>query len=308
MKKVLLVDIGGTNIRYAYSNNLDFKLTEAKQKPIENTDELDKALFNLLVSKEADISDLVISAAGPKFNNSIKMTNRDYSIDSENLKSKYGLESVHILNDWEAIAYSFAQISDKDSTIIKKGNQFNNNSLFIGPGTGLGASVLIDDKTVLATELGNTNLSTGALLKNYELINYSNLNNLEDALSGRGLSKIYNHLHNKRISSEEIFELARKGDQTSIDIISAFIKTLANVLSDLSLTFLPGKGIYIVGSLARSLVEFIKLKEFNEMFLFKKSNSHLEILNAIEISVVTKEHMSLYGNLNYFSLIQKGLI
>ncbi|MDA9636563.1 glucokinase [SAR86 cluster bacterium] len=308
MKKVLLVDIGGTNIRYAYSNDLDFKLTEAKQEPIENTNELDKALFNLLAPKEADISALVISAAGPKFNNSIKMTNRDYSIDSEHLKSKYGIESVHILNDWEAIAYSFAQISDKDSTIIKKGNQFNNNSLFIGPGTGLGASVLIDGKTVLATELGNTNLSTDALLKNYELINYSNLNNLEDALSGKGLSKIYSYLHNKSISSEEIFELARKGDQISIDIISAFIKTLANVLSDLSLTFLPGKGIYIVGSLARSLVEFIKLKEFNEMFLFKKSNSHLEILNAIEICVVTKEHMSLYGNLNYFNLIQKGLI
>lgn len=309
MNKILLVDIGGTSIRSAYCDDSNSELLEVKQELILNSSEVNEILSNLINSEDKKISNLIISVAGPKINNSIQMTNRDYSLDSDNLKSKYNLENVFLLNDWEAIAYSSAHISSQDAKIIKKGNHFNSTSLFIGPGTGLGASILVNDKTVLTTELGNTNLAIDALLKNYNLQNeFSDINNLEDVLSGSGLSKIYNHLHKVDISSEEIFELARNGNQAPIDIISAFIKTLANVLSDLSLTYLPGKSIYIVGGLGRALMEFIDQEEFNKMFLFGKSKNHFEILNSIEISIVTKKHMALYGNLNYFNLIQKGLI
>ena len=50
------------------------------------------------------------------------------------------------------------------------GRSFNNNSFFIGPGTGLGAALLIGDKEVTPTEIGNTTGLTKTLLKNYHIV------------------------------------------------------------------------------------------------------------------------------------------
>ena len=192
MNKGLLVDIGGTNMRYAIASNDQEDLSKI------NKIEFDTLYFDTFLSKlvvDNEIDTLIISVAGPKINNSIKMTNRDYSINSDELKKNFNLKECIILNDWEAIAHSYEYIS-KEIEILKDGSVFNNTKLFLGPGTGLGAAVSINE-IVFPTEIGNTlNLSL-KLQRNYDTQNDSLLV-LEDLVSGTAISKIYELKTNKK--------------------------------------------------------------------------------------------------------------
>ena len=253
MNKGLLVDIGGTNMRYAIASNEQEDISKINKTEFDTLD-FETFLRKLVVDNGIDT--LIISIAGPKINNSIRMTNRDYSINSDQLKKNLNLKDCIILNDWEAIAYSYEYIS-KDIETLKDGSAFNNTKLFLGPGTGLGAAVSIDE-IVFPTEIGNTLNSSLKLQPNYDIQDDSLLV-LEDLVSGTAISKIYELKTNKKLSSENVYEKFKENDEIALKVINGFIKSLAETLSDLALTFLPGEGIFLAGSLIRNLYKDINL-------------------------------------------------
>ena len=298
-KNLLLVDIGGTNIRYAYSN------IGASDFVSENKAELDSLTnFDNLMSKllsESNVKNIVFSVAGPKVNNSIKMTNRNFEIDAEAIKQRFNLESCHLLNDWESIGYSMKTFSENDFDNFKEGEPFNDTFLVIGPGTGLGASV-ISGNNVIATEIGNTNLGLSAL-KSLLNINSDEFNVLEDIISGTGISRMFETKTGNKVKSEEVFSLSLNGDNNAKEVIDIFTIAFARTLSDLSLTFSSGGGIILAGSLSRSFLSIANKDLFNKHFLDGKSDIHKEILDKIDIKVINKGYTCLYGSLNYVNNI-----
>ena len=298
-KNLLLVDIGGTNIRYAYSN------IGASDFVSENKAELDSLTnFDNLMSKllaESNVKNIVFSVAGPKVNNSIKMTNRNFEIDAEAIKQRFNLESCHLLNDWESIGYSIKTFSENDFDNFKEGEPFIDTFLVIGPGTGLGASV-ISGNNVIATEIGNTNLGLSAL-KSLLNINSDEFNVLEDIISGTGISRMFETKTGNKVKSEEVFSLSLNGDKNAKEVIDIFTIAFARTLSDLSLTFSNGGGIILAGSLSRSFLSIANKDLFNKHFLDGKSDIHKEILNKIDIKVINKGYTCLYGSLNYVNNI-----
>ena len=295
MNNALLVDIGGTNMRYAIVKDVDDDLSEINKLPF-NQDNFDSFIEKIIDNQKINI--LIISIAGPKIDNSISMTNRDFSFDADVIKKKFKLDDCILLNDWEAIAYSYPYISN-NINFIKEGTKFNNTKLFFGPGTGLGASLSIDNNIVLPTEVGNTTNSSLSLQKNYN-VNLEDHITLESLVSGSAISSIYKSLVNKDISSEEIYEKFVKKEEIATEVINGFLKSLAETLSDLALTFLPGDGILLAGSLMRRIFHDINIEEFNNTFLKTKSNTHQVILEKISIGVITKERTPLYGNFYLF--------
>ena len=299
MSKALLIDIGGTNMRYAFAFKNDEEILEVTK----NTFDEDK--FELLLSdliNENNVDTLIISVAGPKINNSINMTNKDYAFNSDQLKKKYNLKKCALLNDWEAIAYSYDYVSN-DIEYIKKGTSFNKTKLFLGPGTGLGASISIND-IVLPTEIGNTFHSYLSLQKNYEFESQKSLV-LEDLISGSAISNMYEIKTNHKISSEEVLKKSRQDAPQAKIIINGFIKSLAETLSELAMTFIPGDGIFLAGNLIRNIYNDINKENFNEIFLSNRKNVHKEMLDMITIGVIMKERTPLYGNLKLYQIINK---
>ena len=295
MNNALLVDLGGTNMRYAIVKDVDDDLSEINKLPF-NQDNFDSFIEKIIDNQKINI--LIISIAGPKIDNSISMTNRDFSFDADVIKKKFKLDDCILLNDWEAIAYSYPYISNSIN-FIKEGTKFNDTKLFFGPGTGLGASLSIDNNIVLPTEVGNTTNSSLSLQKNYN-VNLEDHITLESLVSGSAISSIYKTLVSKDISSEEIYEKFVKKEEIATEVINGFLKSLAETLSDLALTFLPGDGILLAGSLMRRIFHDINIEEFNDTFLKTKSNTHQEILEKISIGVITKERTPLYGNFYLF--------
>ena len=298
-KNLLLVDIGGTNIRYAYSNIGDLSFVSENKAELESLNDFDNLISELLANSV--VKNIVFSVAGPKVNNSIKMTNRNFEIDADLIKKRFNLESCHLLNDWESIGYSIRTFSENDFDNFKEGEPFNDTFLVIGPGTGLGASV-ISGNNVIATEIGNTNLGLYGL-KSLLNINSNEFNVLEDIISGTGISKMFERKTGNKARSEEIFSLSLNGDNNAIEVINMFTIAFARTLSDLSLAFSSGSGIILAGSLSRSFLSIANKDLFNKHFLDGKSDIHKEILNKVGIKVVNRGYTCLFGSLNYVNNI-----
>jgi glucokinase len=303
MSKVLLIDIGGTNLRYAYSYGDLSSLHDTNKIELSCIKGFDVLLENLI--KEKDVDDLVISVAGPKINGSITMTNRDFSINEKNIRESFKFNTCYLLNDWESIGHSLAVFEDKDVSFIKNGSEFNKNSFFIGPGTGLGAALLVGDNEVIPTEIGNTTGLTKALLKNYFIESGDQFRTLEDVLSGKAISNIYEYKTGIRLTSEDIVSRYGFDDMANL-VIDGFIKSLAETISDMALTFIAGKGVYVSGSLMRSIFKIMDKDRFIEYFYGDKKLVHLQILEMIKIGIVEKEHACLHGNLNFYKKNKKN--
>ena len=295
MNKALLVDVGGTNMRYAIASKDSDSISDINKLPFDSND-FEMQLEQLINENHIEI--LVLSAAGPKINNSISMTNRNFIFNANDIKNKFGLKECFLLNDWEAIAYSYDFVSDSIE-FIKEGSQFNKNTLFFGPGTGLGAALSLNNKIVLPTEIGNTTNSSLSLQKNYNVENSAHLT-LEDFVSGSAISNIYKIKTNTQMSSEDIYKKYMENDDIAVEVVNGFIKSLAQTLSDMALTYLPGNGILLAGSLIRTIYPNINKEQFKEIFIANKSDIHKNMLEMISVGVITKQRTPLYGNFHFY--------
>jgi glucokinase len=304
-QKVLLIDVGGTNIRTCSAFVGSYELLNPHK---ENTSCLDSfdTLIQSFLDEDPLINHIVFSVAGPKINNAISMTNRDFKLDANDILLKFDISSCHILNDWESIGYSLSLFDKDDMSILVNGDAFNATSLIIGPGTGLGAALVINDM-VLPTEIGNSTFSINSLMLNSTLKGSKDFNIIEDLISGRGLSNIYRHFSGMEKSPEEIVGTYHE-DNFAKKSIDQFLICLSQVLSELALAYIPGNGIYLAGGFMRSLLEFVDKKEFIDNFLVNRKPMHVDVLKKISISLIQKEMTCLHGNLNYFNKLSKTTI
>ena len=299
MNKLLLIDIGGTNMRYATAYSDSDEISSINKKAFNETTFYEN-LEELI--KEHNINTLIMSVAGPKIDNSITMTNKSFSFNQDNIKEKFKLKECYLLNDWESIAHSYSYIKESIK-IIQDGKTYNNNLLFFGPGTGLGAAFSMNE-VVLPTELGNTKNFIESLKKNFKNVTFE-ASRLEDIISGSGISKIYETLTHKKLSAEDIFEKFLDKEPDALFVINGFIKSLSQTLSDLTLSFLPGKGILLAGSLSRSIYTHFNEQNFFKPFINNNTGMHFDILKNTPIGVITKERTPLYGNLAFYKNLNK---
>jgi glucokinase len=299
MNKLLLIDIGGTNMRYATAYSDSDEISSINKK-VFNEATFYENLGELI--KEYNINTLIMSVAGPKIDNSITMTNKNFSFNQDKLKEKFKLKECYLLNDWESIAYSYGYIKESIK-IIQNGKTYNNNLLFLGPGTGLGAAFSMNE-VVLPTELGNTKNFIESLKKNFKNVTFE-ASRLEDIISGSGISKIYETLTHEKLSAEEIFKKFLDKEPDALFVINGFIKSLSQTLSDLALSFLPGKGILLAGSLSRSIYTHFNEQNFFKPFINNNTGMHFDILKNTPIGVITKERTPLYGNLSFYKNLNK---
>ena len=303
--KALLVDIGGTNVRTCKAYLNEKKLLEPAKKGISCLKNFDELIQSFL-DDDPEISHLVISVAGPKLNNSISMTNRNFFIDEKDLSKKYNLDSAFILNDWESIGYSLHIFSQDEISFINQGNAFNDTALMVGPGTGLGAALVVDESIVLPTEVGNTSSFLHNILKEFDINSSDEFNVIEDLISGGGIEKLHNYLTSKTLTSEEIINLCKDSSSDARRTIDTFLNAIAIVLSEFALTYMPGNGIYLAGGLMRSLNEFIDINSFMQAFIASRKPMHAEVLKEIPLGVINAEMTCLHGNLAYLKQKLEG--
>ena len=302
-KKVLLIDIGGTNIRTATAEIGSNEINNASKQNLDCLDLFDKTIQNLL-SKDHDIKHIVFSVAGPKLHQSISMTNRNFVINENTILKKFALDSCYILNDWESIGHGLSFFNINEMSFINKCDGFNQTSLVIGPGTGLGVAQVINDNIVLPTEIGNSSLTLPKLFKDFKSEAIENFKIIENILSGGGLEEIYKIFSSEEKSSEEITS-SFNDDECSQKTINFFLNSFSQILSEFALAYMPGNGIFIAGALMRSIHQFIDNDIFMKNFLMNRKSMHAKILSQMPIAIINQEMTCLHGSLNFINKISE---
>ena len=294
MRNALLIDLGGTNIRYAF-----FKKNTLSEISKEKVADEDFIFFlkKLLNEKNNDIDYLVIAAAGPNNQSSINLTNRNLLINSSELKTELKIKDCLLLNDWEAVAQSLSELNDECFLPIKRSFPSNGNTLLIGPGTGLGVTLIIKDQ-IIPTEFGNTISPTRSMLENFEIEDNKTFFSLENILSGPGIEKLYEEKFKKKLSSEEIISLALAGEKDKLFIIENFLKTLVSVINDLVLSF-SCERVIMGGSILNALKPILMTERILDYFSSEINPKYSQLIERTQVDLLTEDEPGIFGCLAF---------
>ena len=214
-----------------------------------------------------------------------------------------------MINDFQANGYGVQYLKSKDLFVLNKGNKSKNKVIMAtGPGTGLGKSIVINNKVYPCepgwTTFGIEDIEDYALL-DYLHGKYPRTVYCEDVLSGRGIINIYNHLAiksnlemnmkirklvNKENNPEIITKYSSKNDLCDMTL-KEFTKFYSRYIRDSCLHLLTNE-VYLVGSISNSIKPYLQ-KYFKKEFL--KHAVYKDVLKSVKVNLVLTKDLGLIG-------------
>ncbi len=294
MKNALLIDLGGTNVRHAFFiNNALSKISKEKI----SDKEFIPLITKLLDGAESKIEYLVIAAAGPNNQGFINLTNRNLLINSSELEAALNLKKCLLLNDWEAVAFSLSEMEKKSFLSIKGNVPSNKNTLLIGPGTGLGVTLIIDDQ-IIPTEFGNVLSATKSMMESFGIERSEKFLSLENILSGPGIEMLYEEKFGKKLSSEKIITLALEKNEDALFIINNFLKTLISIIDDLVLSF-TCKRVILGGAILNSLKSILTSEKILSYFSSRINPKYSQLIEEVQVDLLLEDEPGIFGCLAF---------
>ena len=294
MKNALLIDLGGTNVRHAFFiNNALSKISKEKI----SDKEFIPFVTKLLNGAESKIEYLVIAAAGPNNQGFINLTNRNLLINSSELEAALNLKKCLLLNDWEAVAFSLSEMEKKSFLSIKGNVPSNKNTLLIGPGTGLGVTLIIDDQ-IIPTEFGNVLSATKSMMESFGIERSEKFLSLENILSGPGIEMLYEEKFGKKLSSEKIITLALEKNEDALFIINNFLKTLISIIDDLVLSF-TCKRVILGGAILNSLKSILTSEKILSYFSSRINPKYSQLIEEVQVDLLLEDEPGIFGCLAF---------
>lgn len=279
-ERTILGDIGGTNVRFAV-------LTDGELGPIERMAVHDYAHFAdalaAFLARQTDkaaIRGAVFGAAGVVDGDRCALTNNPWVVDAAELRVRFGLTRVHIVNDFEALAWSLPHLTSDDVTKIGGGAPLvEAPMLVLGPGTGLGVAVHVPRENgawVLHSEGGHATLPSGSQREDAiidKLRHQFGHVSAERVLSGPGLENLYRVIGSIDASSAPergataITQAALEGTcATSRAVLDTFCAMLGDVAGNFALSFGAQGGVFIAGGIVPHIGDYFTRSQFRTRF------------------------------------------
>ena len=294
MKNALLIDLGGTNVRHAFFiNNALSKISKEKI----SDKEFIPFITKLLNEAESKIEYLVVAAAGPNNEGFINLTNRNLLINSSELEATLNLKKCLLLNDWEAVAFSLSEMKKKSFLSIKGNVPSKKNTLLIGPGTGLGVTLIIDDQ-IIPTEFGNVLSATKSMMESFGIERSEKFLSLENILSGPGIEMLYEEKFGKKLSSEKIITLALERNEDALFIVNNFLKILITIIDDLVLSF-TCKRVILGGAILNSLKSILTSEKILNYFSSRINPKYSQLIEEVQVDLLLEDEPGIYGCLAF---------
>ena len=306
----IVADIGGTNARFARLD-ADNRPTEVCKLPTPDFADLCAAVAAYIGEAGGpEPRNLVVAIAGPIAGDTVALTNGTWQFSRTELQARMGLDALHVLNDFEALALSLPHLSSRDLIQIGgpriEAHGGNPPKAVIGPGTGLGMCGLVDagERWIpVPTEGGHTSLAP-ATERELEVWRFARKRHgrvsAERLLSGHGLIELHHALaslagHNDlERKPEEIVELALEGnDPVAVESLSMFCAWLGDRAGDLALMFNAYGGIYLAGGLLGSIPSFLRDSDFRDRFDTKGRGN--AVASDVPTYLITEKYPALIG-------------
>lgn len=268
--------------------------------------------------------------AGPVVENTCKLTNLDWYLESDRLQRELNLAKVTLINDFAAVSYGVRQLEAGDIETLQAGI-FDPSApvAIIGAGTGLGESFLIpqgNDVRVFPTEGGHADFAPRTQDESWLLFDLRDRYALdrvsvERVVSGQGIVAIYQFWRDREYAPETpaVAEVVRaweandgagvdaaaaisqagqeKRDRLSELAMSTFIDAYAAEAGNLALKLLPYGGLYVAGGIAAKILPLLQTGRFLEVF--KQKGRMKPLLDRVPVYVVLNPQVGLIGSVQY---------
>ncbi|WP_298563003.1 glucokinase [uncultured Aliiroseovarius sp.] len=257
----LVADIGGTNSRLGLARA--GQLNTASVESFRNDDfaSFDDVLVRYLSDREdAQIADAVIAVAGPVHSGRARLTNRDWHFDETQLSRSLGGRPVSLLNDLAALGQAsvFLGLDSLNPVVsLDESPMDEAQALVVGIGTGFNVSPVVISKGRVAqldVEYGHICLPADIATELSARFgaHASGFTTIEEVFSGRGYAALY-ALEQAMTAPEPDGDTAL---QTRVEQEFQFFYAglLAVLTRNLMLAFLPRRGIFFAGGVARNLL------------------------------------------------------
>ena len=308
-------DIGGTKTDLAIFSSEAGPLVPLAQTRVPSADfaSLQMIVREFLAKERKPVDRACFAVAGPVIGGRVKTTNLPWVIEESALARELNLnrQSVHLMNDLEAIAHAVPILRPSDVETINSGEPVPKGAIgVIAPGTGLGESFLTWDGSGYlphSSEGGHADFAPtdrrqiGLLeymLKKFDHVSF------EHVCSGIGIPNIYDYLREVEQIQQEPEVTARidaAGDRTAVIVAHAlggdanrsklcaatldmFVSILAAEAANVAVKVLATGGIYVAGGVAVHTLAALKQPAF--MDSFKRKGRFAELMARIPIHVV----------------------
>jgi glucokinase len=249
-----------------------------------------------------------IAIANPIDGDVLKMTNNHWQFSIEATRQQLGLDSLLMLNDWEAMAMAAPALQGADLEQIGSGEPVPNAPKgLIGPGTGLGVSSLVrsrrGDWVPIAGEGGHVSLSpTCAREADILRVLWRSHPHVsaERAISGMGLENLYraicelNGTEAEPLVAAQVTERALKAQDVACEeALERMCRLLGNAAANLAVTLGARGGIYIGGGVIGRLGDYFAQSGFRAAFEAKGRFENY--MKRIPTYVIRAEQPALIG-------------
>lgn len=282
----LLADVGGTNVRFALADPAAISpLLADSIRPYAVADfpSLDAAARHYLDASRAQVVHGVIAIAGRVDGDEVRMTNHPWVVSRRKIQQTLGLQTLQLVNDFVAQAMALRLLADGDLRPIGalQATAFGTTRtcVVLGPGTGLGAGVLLRREgrwSALATEGGHAGFAPGtaeeiAILQQLAT-RYGHVSN-ERLVSGSGLVNLHGALStlagqapDAALKPADVTARAQAGDARSAQVIELFCAVFGSVAGDMALALGAWDGVYLSGGLVPRLLAQLQRPGFRQRF------------------------------------------
>ncbi|MBH8555445.1 glucokinase [Nostocaceae cyanobacterium CENA357] len=267
--------------------------------------------------------------AGPVVNNTAKLTNLAWFLDTQRLEQELGIASISLINDFAAVGYGIFGLNKQDLLTLQVGKPKPDAPIaIIGAGTGLGQGFLMkqgNQHQVFPSEGGHADFAPRTELE-FQLLKYLldkhdiQRVSVERVVSGLGIVAIYQFLRDRKIATEspEIAQIIRtweqeagqqeksvdpgaaigkaalqKSDRLSEQTLQLFIDAYGAEAGNLALKLLPYGGLYVAGGIAPKILPLIQNSNF--LLNFTQKGRMRPILEEIPVYIILNPQVGLIG-------------
>lgn len=288
----LLGDLGATNARFAILDRGTVQhvriLACADHASLE---EAVRAYLDGLAPGEP-VRQMALAVACPVIGDAVKLTNNPWSFSQAALKAELGLDRLEVVNDFVAQALAVPQLTPGDTRQIGGSSRQEDQPVgIVGPGTGLGMSILVPQEGKWLAIPGEGGHATMAAADEHEAEILNRLRqryghvSAERVLSGMGLTNLYETLAAMagerditQLAPWQVTESARSGaNPHCVEAVKIFAGLLGSVAGNLALTVGALGGVYLSGGIILKLGELFDDQGFRTRFEAKgRFKSYLE--------------------------------
>lgn len=311
-RQIAVADVGGTHARFALAEIDEGRVISLGEPVTLKTSE--HGSFQLAWEEFGRRSGiklpnaLAIAFAGPVGGELLKLTNNPWVIRPALIKERLKVDQYTIVNDFGAVAYAVATLSDKDFRHVcgPVGPLAERGVIsIVGPGTGLGVAALLRKERgyeVIETEGGHIDFAPLDVLEDrilVELRRSFRRVSIERIASGRGLWNLYEALgaiEGQSLSFHDEKELwaaaLAEGDSLATAALDRLCLTLGAVAGDIALAQ-GAVAVVIAGGVGLRLADYLPRSGFRDRFIAKGRFERR--MDEMAVKLITHPQPGLFG-------------